>query len=366
MRFILFVQILFTSNLLCAQMIHPSNDPTWNLEWSEDFNNLNNWSVFDELDARYINCDSTNINSVNEEKLVYIDNSQNVDVNNGVLNITIKENNYHCTSSVHQWGCSYQNCQEQQNGNYSYNYEYTSGIVESNKEDFNFGYIEAKVRIPTGYGLNTAFFTLSRSYTTSPEKDIYEEIDVFEAINGAYHQGTSYTDDNISNNYHVTQPGGDVLNGIYQVSHDYDDGNFHLYAIHWTPSKLEYYIDGNLVREVTNHNLYLEHVLKFQIGYHTWVNWADRSQYFPQTMEVDWVKYYKINSNCSNLTTCNLNFATYVPEVRNEIVIGGSGCQNTVPSGNSYYFTAENGITLSGEFTCTGGAELILDTKECY
>jgi beta-glucanase (GH16 family) len=124
-------------------------------------------------------------------------------------------------------------------------YNWTSGMVTTDRLDnkdrstprfsFLYGYMEARMRLPSGSGIYTAFWTTSSDHKWPPEIDVIERIaDRGELFHLSMHwpNGT---------------PGGGALSQAY-VDDSFKDGKWHTFAALWDPEKVVWYMDG---REVT-------------------------------------------------------------------------------------------------------------------
>ena len=110
-------------------------DGEYQLVWSDEFDgtelNRNNWNV--EVNGN---------GGGNNELQYYVDNTKNLEVSNGTLKIHALRENY---------------------GNKSY----TSGRINSKgKQEFKYGKIEARMKLPRFSGIWPAFWTLGANYDT--------------------------------------------------------------------------------------------------------------------------------------------------------------------------------------------------------
>ena len=120
MNKLFFLPLLIYLNFSYGQT--PSNDLHWQLLWKDDFNSLNTeiWNV-------------TNNDDHGGEPEMY--RTQNCFISNGNLVLRAKQENY----SGHS---------------------YTSGEITTNQPfNLQYGYIEARIKLPYGNGLWPAFWT---------------------------------------------------------------------------------------------------------------------------------------------------------------------------------------------------------------
>lgn len=109
---------------------------------------------------------------------------------------------------------------------------FSSGELQSH-QGFQYGYFEARMRVPRGDGLVVGLFT----YTQPSGRGTWEEIDI--EILGRNTRVMEVT-------YHIH--GRSRQTGI-DLGFDAADG-FHTYAFEWTPDAIRWYVDNELVHEV--------------------------------------------------------------------------------------------------------------------
>ena len=126
-------------------------DGEYQLVWSDEFDgtelNRNNWNV--EVNGN---------GGGNNELQYYVDRTNNIQVSDGTLKITARKENYGGKS-------------------------YTSGRINSKgKQEFKYGKIEARMKLPRFSGIWPAFWTLGANYDTVGWPKC-GEMDIMEAIN---------------------------------------------------------------------------------------------------------------------------------------------------------------------------------------
>ena len=255
--------------------------PTWNLVWSDEFEQPGapdeaNWNI--ELwPAR----------KVNDEDQAYTARTKNLRVEDGKLVIEAHKEDYD-------------------------NASYTSGRVQSSgKGDFLYGRAEIRARLPSGKGTWPAIWMLPSdpfrySTTCKPGEDWQGsstcdawpnsgEIDIMEHV--GYQMG------------HVH---GTVHNKAYywikweqrkgRVLIDDLDEEFHVYALEWTPDRIDIFLDDTLYFTYVNENDGWES-WPFDHAFHIVMNIAVGGVWgraggpiddsiFPQKMEIDYVRIY--------------------------------------------------------------------------
>lgn len=211
----------------------------------------------------------------NQEWQYYTDRSENSRIENGMLVIEAKKENFGGSN-------------------------YTSARLKTQgKRSFTYGKIEARMKMPTGgNGIWPAFWMLGDNITTvgwpqCGELDILEMMeDPYTAI-GAIHYGSSdpYIPDN-----HV---------GSYTSATNLSD-DFHVYGVEWDETRIRWYRDGVTFHVSANSWAGLDAeqevypapfdkdffiLLNFAVGAH----WAteDPNLQFPQKFYIDYVRVYQ-------------------------------------------------------------------------
>jgi beta-glucanase (GH16 family) len=193
----------------------------WVQVWSDEFNgtslDANNWS-YDIGNGCPGLCGWGN-----NEKEYYTNNSNNVSVSGGSLNITAR---------------------------YSANYlgsgsDFTSGKIHTrNKLDWMYGKFEASIKLPSGTGTWPAFWMLPKDnayggWPTSGEIDIMEyRGDYTNKVDGTLHYGNSFP----NNRYDGT---------AYTLSSGNFTSAYHLFTVEWEPGEIRWYMDGILYKTET-------------------------------------------------------------------------------------------------------------------
>jgi beta-glucanase (GH16 family) len=177
-------------------------------------------------------------------------------------------------------------------------FNYTSARINTrDRFAFQYGRIEARMRLPGGQGIWPAFWMLAQD---SPYGGwaASGEIDIMEATNlgvggknevlGTIHYGGEFPDN--------------VFSGeSYLVPTD-AQADFHVYAVEWDATEIRWYVDGVLYAMRNNwfstggpfpapfdHPFYI--IFNVAVGGNL-PGAPDASTVFPVTMEVDWVRVY--------------------------------------------------------------------------
>lgn len=204
----------------------------------------------------------------NNELQFYTDRTENVTVENGMLLITAKQEQYQGST-------------------------YTSArILTKGKFDQTYGRFEARMRLPWGQGIWPAFWMLGADIDSNPWPSA-GEIDIMEyrgqqptIVLGSVH-GPGYSS-------------GNAITKSYELENDRFDTGFHVFGIEWGPNYINYYVDDVLYNQITPADVTGEWV--FDKPFYILINLAVGGSFvgspnsetvFPQTMLVDYVRVYK-------------------------------------------------------------------------
>lgn len=241
------------------------DDPNYNpnLVWSEEFD-------YTGLpDQAKWNMETGGDGWGNSELQYYTNSENNAYVDNGMLTITARE--------------------EQFGGR-----NYTSArITTQGKFDFKYGRIEARIKLPYGQGLWPAFWMLGTNINSVGWPSC-GEIDIMELVGGSGGDNTCHTTLHWDNNGENAAYGESytLASGIFA-----DD--FHVFAVEWDDQEIRGYVDGTqfYTADITPAGLSEFHknffvILNVAVG-GTWPGPPNANTVFPQTMQVDWVRVYQ-------------------------------------------------------------------------
>lgn len=178
---------------------------------------------------------------------------------------------------------------------------YTSSrLTTKYKGDFLYGRIQVRAKLPSGRGTWPAIWMMPTAsmyggWPDSGEFDIMEYV----GYNPGYIHSTIHTD--IYNGFEGTQVGHDYyLDGI--------EDDFHTYDLIWEPGYMRTYIDDDLIGEFRyspyfNQAYTYDQVFPFDQEFFLILNLAIGGNWggvqgvdesiFPQTFEIDYVRYYE-------------------------------------------------------------------------
>ncbi|WPX08917.1 carbohydrate binding domain-containing protein [Anaerocellum danielii] len=245
--------------------------PTWQLVWEDDFNGSS-------IDTTKWNFTIGAGGYGNNELQYYSDRPENARVENGKLIIEARKEDYQGSP-------------------------YTSAkLTTQGKFAFTYGRVEVKAKLPEGQGVWPAIWMMPEDLNIYGGWPACGEIDIMELLGqepnkvyGTIHYGNPHT-------YHggnYTLPDGKKFS---------DD--FHIFALEWEPGEIRWYVDDVLYYKTSDwfsrssneafdytypapfdREFYL--ILNVAVG----GNWPgyppENADYFPQRMEVDYVKVYK-------------------------------------------------------------------------
>jgi beta-glucanase (GH16 family) len=158
---------------------------------------------------------------------------------------------------------------------------------------FEYGRVEARIRIPYGQGIWPAFWMLGadmqrNAWPACGEIDIMENIGREpDTVHGTVH-GPGYSGDR-----GIGKP--------FRIATGRFADDYHLYAVEWTPERIDFLVDGQTYHTVTPASLpagtkwVYDHpffvILNVAVG-GAWPLNPDKTSVFPQTMLVDYVRVY--------------------------------------------------------------------------
>lgn len=187
--------------------------------------------------------------------------------------------------------------------------QYSSAkLTTQGLQSFRFGRIEARIRIPEGRGMWPAFWLLGENITEVDWPGC-GEIDIMEVIGhepSVIHSSAHYTNDEkkLESNTNSLDAGVNLSAG------------YHLYRLEWTPERLEYSLDGQVVNSVAIEADMKEflrpHYLIFNVAVGgNWPGDPDAATVFPQSMLVDWVRVFqKDDLNVPSIPPLDINEET--------------------------------------------------------
>ena len=229
------------------------------LIWSDEFDGIS-------LNRNNCNVEVNGYGGWNDELQYYCDSPENIIVSDGTLKIRALKQDYHGK-------------------------EYTSARLNSmGKAEFQFGRIEARMKLPSFKGAWPAFWMLGANGRTWPECG---EIDILETVNdesvayGTAHwaKGDSYDSSSSS---------------TLEANARIDITQWHTYGIEWDENKIMWYVDDiqyhvvDLASDPDKASLTKPQYLLFNLAVGgQWPGFDIDNDALPATMEIDYVRVYK-------------------------------------------------------------------------
>lgn len=247
-------------------VVHPSADPDipFTLVWEENFDgntlNLEDWN-FELGDG----CDYGICGWGNQELQRYTENNHTVA--DGILTINVRKENYYTSTR----------------------------ITTKGKKEFQYGKIEARIKLPQGDGVWPAFWMLGNDIDTN-QWPACGEIDIMEYVGrmpGVVHHSL-----------HTTSSSGATIN-TQKVTISDLEGEFHLYGIEWSINAIDFFIDGELKYTYapgTNNPTYWPFDKPFYMLLNVAVGGGfggtvSTDDIFPQQYQIDYIKVYQRQSS---------------------------------------------------------------------
>lgn len=366
----------------------PYGDKHWQLVFNEEFNdyplNASIWNVMHNWDHNFP--DENNILNVylnNLEPVVCTNRPENVSIyedavtHEKYLRFSVLNIPYNCndcdSNDINVSDCR-RECR-----NHGLSYPYTAGMIESKDlgiltdgTDIKYGYIEAEISMSDVAGLWPAFWTCNGHNEITP----YNEIDIFEMCSGRFEECNRVSayhkihDKNIMTTcIHpaLKSSDGPSCYGSYYVTHSIDDYTKpHVYGLEWSPTKIIWYVDGKIIRNTPINKIINPQKIILGMGVHSPSDISfDPNAVFPLNMYVNYVRIYKLKSDCENfIDECNYDFSSYDAKSKKYIKIGGNNCVNSINAGDNIFLRASQFVELSEDFNVPLGASFYADAND--
>ena len=122
---------------------------------------------------------------------------------------------------------------------------YSGRVYAKVKQGWQYGYIEASIKLPKGKGTWPAFWMMPVNFKSWPADG---EIDIMEEVGGH----ANYVSSSLHANAHVHSNNTQVTHEMYL---DGAEDDFHTYAILWTAQNITTYVDGKIQLSYDNRGL---------------------------------------------------------------------------------------------------------------
>ena len=339
MRKIIFITIfIITCSSLLGQT--PSSDPHWVLDWHDEFN------FFDTtIWIKGHQCDHFG------EPQLYLED--NVWTENGNLVLRINNTPAKGNSSYnYQCDCFCNTCTNTL-------HPYTSGWVESKKEfSKQYGYIEARMKIPHKRGFWPAFWTFRKEVGWHNAG----EIDIFEMYGC---KPANCLETNIHRDYDRNHNDGQDTSTLYLVKHklkNFDYTGWHTYAIEWDRNRIIWYVDQQPIRTMFNHGIV--DTVHLILNLATYQRSGCKVRNFPPLVDymyVDYVRTYSLQCDDETVVWDIPDFSTYDFKVKRSITLSG---ETSIPE-EEVSLRATQFIELLPGFEVPAEGKLYLDVCPC-
>lgn len=179
---------------------------------------------------------------------------------------------------------------------------YTSASINTlGKQEFLYGRLEMRAKLPFGKGIWPAFWTLGVDIKENPWPAC-GEIDIMEMVGGVNTTfATCPFDDHMGDNVvQATIHYPDErkpLPRAYELRHGNFCDDFHIFGIEWTENCIKTYVDDTVYNKLDVSDLPMFHrphyvLLNTAVG-GGWPGDPDETTVFPQKYYIDWVRYYQ-------------------------------------------------------------------------
>ena len=111
---------------------------------------------------------------------------------------------------------------------------YSGRVYARDKQGWKYGYVEAKIKLPSGKGTWPAFWMMPVNFKSWPHDG---EIDIMEEV--GYHK--DFVSSSLHADGHVHSNGTQVTKEVYCKG---AEGEFHVYGMEWTATYFQFYVDG--------------------------------------------------------------------------------------------------------------------------
>jgi beta-glucanase (GH16 family) len=170
--------------------------------------------------------------------------------------------------------------------------KYTSTrITTKAKKEFQYGYFEARAKLPVGHGIWPAFWMLGSNIDKVGWPQC-GEIDILEYV--------GREPDIIFTSLHTQDSHGNTINTKKTRLEDIEEG-YHIYAMDWSKDKIDFFVDNNLVYTFNPENK-TEAIWPYNQPFYFIVNLAIGGSFggpdvddsiFPQDFSVDYIRVYQ-------------------------------------------------------------------------
>ncbi len=384
-KYIYLCCILLLNMELMSQVVLGDNN--WDILFFEDFNGNRGWNNLWEDQNYDINnyvprwicfADSFWNSGVISSQATHLHQAYQKDnalFNNGLLLLHgeyIGNTPLSCGSDYTHapWVKYYHFCDTPENQHKSVFYH--SGTIES-IEKIKYGYFEIKCKLPFHPGSFPAFWL----YDSSCPDNYYEEIDVMEySYSSKIGNGTPsrYSSGFLIDQQSCNCPDPNTSYGnIHSLPTGSDITDWQTYGCEWSPGRITWYLNGNVVDDYFDLNNVPFHPLKLIVNYAI-NNIAVEGNYPNQTpiwrsedyMIVDYIKVCQLKCDCETdvLITNEVDLANFDHQVKQSVEIRSSNGIQALQT-TDVTIRASDHVLVTGAFEVPVGAKLTMMVHPC-
>lgn len=169
---------------------------------------------------------------------------------------------------------------------------YSGRVYAKQTTGWKYGYVQAKIKLPSGKGTWPAFWMMPVNFKSWPHDG---EIDIMEEV--GYHK--DYVSSSLHADGHVHSNGTQVTKEVYCKG---AEGEFHTYGMEWTPDYFQFYVDGTKTLYYKNPGTGVRD-WPYDAPFYVILNLAWGGDWggsqgvnpsaLPVTMEVEWVRVFQ-------------------------------------------------------------------------
>lgn len=249
---------------------------------------------------------------------------------------------------------------------------YATGGITSKNNIYSYGYFEMYAKLP-GYTDSTGYVHSEKFWPTfwmayNPFCSIHNEIDIMDECCCTYNNAES-----TGSGWGEAGSGSDSCNPVRLGFVTYVSkvplcNGYHKFALEWNTNKIIFYRDDVPYFENYNSPTFVMHAQKLYIDLQlsNSCNFPPGTP-FPQYMQVDYFRYYKLNLDCgtSSVLLNNTDLLNYIYSVKSDITFGNAISNISLSPTDVKCFRAVNTITINGTFTAPLGSEFALIPTAC-
>jgi hypothetical protein len=224
----------------------------------------------------------------------------------------------------------------------------TAMLAHNNMGDFDYGYIEAKIKIPVDSTLCSSLW----NFDTGNNDLYYREIDLFETINTKM----------LFNIYHELTSSSDRSGGKLRMNMSlFNENDWYIWGVEWLPRSYRLYINHNLVGEFNADydctEDYFSPIRYWRLWITNWIGNGDPTGTFPKTLTANYIRFYSLDTD-----NINNDFYNYLSDydygVWKTVHLGDTYSSDATFNDNGRHaIRSTDGFTLGAGFEVASGTE---------